>query len=95
MNLMLLCEECDMWRLLCSPHKLSNHERQKLEDLSDYSFIITCGFTLSALSLDGTDVCSQDLKCNDPVENLYYAMKYDPICIDCCGDENLGQQDLC
>ena len=40
-NLMVLCEECDMWRLLYSPFKLSPTERKKLENaLDQYTF--TC-----------------------------------------------------
>jgi hypothetical protein len=66
-----------MWRLLYSPHKISAPERQQLSaSLDDHSF--TCGASLSALNLDGklSEVCVRELKCYDPVEKLYYSMKY-------------------
>ena len=95
-NLMVMCKECDMWRLLYSPHKISAPERQKLSAaLDDYSF--TCAASLSALNLDGmlSEVCVRELKCYDLVEKLYYSMKYEPICIYCCGNENFVEKELC
>lgn len=41
-DLMLMCEECEMWRLLYSKRKLKQKERQELEQsLEDMSF--SCG----------------------------------------------------
>ena len=41
-DMMLQCEECNMWRLLYSKQRLLASEREKLEEiLNDFSF--TCG----------------------------------------------------
>ena len=57
--------------------------------LEDYTY--TCGATLSDLELPDSlsSVCVRDVECYDPLEKLYFSMKYDPICIYCCGDKNL------
>jgi len=84
------CEECKMWRPLYSPPKLSPGLRKQLSTLlEDYTY--TCGATLSDLELPDSlsSVCVRDVECYDPLEKLYFSMKYDPICIYCCGDKNL------
>lgn len=43
-NLLLQCEECDMWRLLFSKYKLYYQEKQQLEQLLD-DVAYTCGVT--------------------------------------------------
>lgn len=91
-NLMVLCEECDMWHLLYSPFKLSLTEKKRLEtSLDQYTF--TCGVSLSDLNLQDrlADVCVRDFECHNPVEKLYY----EPICVYCCGTDNLSTADNC
>ncbi len=57
-NLMVQCEECEMWRLLYSPHKLTSTARQELSALLE-DFTYTCGATLSDLELPtiSSEVC--------------------------------------
>ena len=57
--------------------------------LDDYTY--TCGATLSDLELSGSwsEVCVHDLKCYDPLDKLYYSMKYNPICIQCYAENNI------
>ena len=57
-NLMLQCEECEMWHLLYSPRKLSPSLRNQLSALLE-DFTYTCGATLSDLELPDalSDVC--------------------------------------
>ena len=59
-----------------------------LAKATDYTY--TCGATLSDLELPDSlsSVCVRDVECYDPLEKLYFSMKYDPICIYCCGDKN-------
>ena len=47
-------------------------------------------WTLSDLELPDSlsSVCVRDVECYDPLEKLYFSMKYDPIYICCCGDKN-------
>lgn len=95
-GLVIMCKECNMWRLLYSPTKLSDSEKQELNSLLT-EFTFTCGGSLSDLGLSGKlgDVCVRKLECSDPVEKLYYSMKYDPICIYCSCEDNLTTPDNC
>ena len=95
-NLMVQCEECEMWRLLYSPHKLSSLARQQLSTLLE-DFTYTCGATLSDLDLPAllSEVCVREIQCHYPVEKLYFSMNYDPICIHCCCEENLASEEGC
>jgi len=79
-----------MWHLLYSPRKLSPGLQKQLSTLLD-NYTYTCGATLSDLELPDSlsSVCVRDVECYDPLEKLYFSMKYDPICIYCCGDKNL------
>ena len=54
--------------------------------LDDYTF--TCGATLSDLELSSSpsEVCIRD--------SQYYSMKYDPICIHCCLEDNISWSTL-
>ena len=93
-DLMVQCEECDMRCLLYSPRKLSPALRKQLSTLlEDYTY--TCGATLSDLELPDalSSVCARDIQCYDPLENLYFSMKYEPICIHCCGDKSLRNKE--
>ena len=89
-GVMVQCEECQMWRLLYSPRKLSAIAVKELNSLLE-DFTYTCGASLSDLDLPPmlSSVCVRDIHCHDPVEKLYYSMKYDPICIYCCSTDNL------
>ena len=96
-GIMVQCEECEMWHLIYSRHKLSTQEKKQLEQcLNDYTF--TCGATLADLNLPGnlSEVCVRDLRCYDNVEKLYYSMKnYEPVCIHCCAKDNLSTEANC
>ena len=76
--MMLQCEEYDSWRLLYSQHKLKRAQRLQPERvLSDYTF--TCGASMSDLKLpEGFDVYAS-IACGEPIEKLYYAVKYPSI----------------
>lgn len=41
------------------------------------------------------DLVMLELQCYDPVEKLYYSMKYEPICMYCCGSDNLATKENC
>lgn len=87
-NLLLQCEECDMWRLLFSRYKLNYQESQELERcLDDISY--TCGVSLADLDLPGRlkDVCVKDHKCHDPIKKLYYSCEFETICCNCASDQ--------
>ena len=62
--------------------KATEHTRRRLH--------IHMWWTLSDLELPDSlsSVCVRDVECYDPLEKLYFSMKYDPICIYCCGDKN-------
>ena len=74
---------------MASPKKLSALVRQRLEEeLVKFSF--TCGASICELDPDTfSDIHARDLRCNEPVEKLFYAMDYDPICIHCSAEEDL------
>ena len=82
-NIMIMCEECDMWRLVYSSAKLSVDQREYLESqLQHYAF--TCGADLSNLELCGFPmIYVRKLQCGKPIERLYYSVGYTPICIYC------------
>jgi hypothetical protein len=76
-NMMLQCDECNMWRLLYYQVKLNSSEKAKLSSILD-DFTFTCGASLQDLEMEGrlADMCTRDLSCNDVVEKLYYTAKY-------------------
>ena len=85
---MLMCEECEMWRLLYSKRKLKQQERIELErGLNGLSF--SCGAQLqdsdSVPDYLKEIVFVRKLSCEDPVEKLYYSAKFEDICIHCSG----------
>lgn len=92
-NLMIQCEECEMWRLVYSRYKLTGREKQTLDDaLEQYTY--TCGAQLSDLGLDGRlgseNVCMRSIRCYEPLEKLYYSVgTYEKVCIYCCSSEKL------
>ena len=80
-NLMVQCEECGTWRLIYSKKKLSSQTKSELErKLSNLDF--SCGASTSDMDLPDelSNVHFRDLRCEDPVEKLYYSMGYEQIC---------------
>lgn len=78
---------CGVYYTLNENYEL-HYEKKKLSTLlQDYTY--TCGATLSELELPDSlsSVCVCDLQCYLP-EKLYFSMKYEPICINCCGNTN-------
>ena len=84
-NLVIQCEECEMWRLLFSKSKLNPQSIKNLESiLEEISY--TCGASFSDVDMpnDLKSVCIRIHKCFDPVEKLYYSSGFsDVICIYC------------
>ena len=87
---MLMCDECEMWRLLYSKRKLKKQERLEVEQrLNGLSF--SCGAQLQDSDLPDhlkEIVFTRKLACEDPVEKLYYSAKYEDICVYCSGPVN-------
>ena len=82
------CEECNMWRLVYSKHKLNRSQRTQLQQvLDDYTY--TCGAKLEDLNLGDTfkEVEVRDHLCGDPIEKLYYSAGFEPICVYCARDQ--------
>jgi len=76
-DLMVQCEECEMWHLLYSPRKLSPGLRKQLSTFrEDYTY--TYSATLSDLELPDSlsSVGVHHVECYDPLEKLYFSMKY-------------------
>ena len=70
-----------MWRLIYSK-KLTVQAKKELErTLSSFDF--SCGSSTTDLDLSDelADVHFMDLRCEDPVEKLYYSLGYEQICI--------------
>ena len=89
-NLMVQCEECEMWRLVYSKYKLTKAELTELSTaMNDYTY--TCGASLSDLCLPGRlkNVAIRRLHCYDPLEKLYYSLNKEPICIYCCTETDV------
>ena len=87
-NVVVQCEECDLWRLLYSKRKLTLPERQQLQTrLEDVWY--SCGATFQELHLPDSLSCVHVLEhnCYDPVEPLYYVAGFDPICVYCGCEE--------
>ena len=86
-NLMLMCDECCLWRLLYACVKLTNEERQKVQEtLNTVSF--TCGAPIADLDSD-LQVYTRALHCFKPIEKQYYSAGYETICVYCASSENL------
>ena len=85
-DMMLLCEECEMWRLLYSKKKLKAEDRRLLAlKLDDLAF--SCGDSLQDLDFPAplNEVFVRSVNCFDPIEKLYYSAGYEPICLYCAG----------
>ena len=84
-GMMLLCDECGMWRLIYATRKLLASEKKLLDHaLNGLSF--SCGSPLQEADLPEelrSIVFVRGLQCHDPVETLYYSAKYEDICVYC------------
>lgn len=92
-QIMIQCEECEMWRLVYSKFKLTADEKKILQStLDDWTY--TCGAQLQDLDLQDRlqdIVAMRVIRCQEPVEKLYYtAGIYEDICIHCCSNKNLS-----
>ena len=85
---MLMCDECGMWRLVCTTRKLKAPEIRKLrQTLDDLSF--SCKAELQDVGLPAEwegEVYVKRMYCNTPIDRLYYSANVDDICIYCAGD---------
>ena len=85
-QMVIQCENCDLWRIIFSKYKLKPSQKQQLQQLLDnVSYNYTCGSKLKDLDLpeEFSNVEIRDHRCKDPIEKLYYSAKFDPICIYC------------
>lgn len=90
-QLMVQCDNCEMWRLIFSN---KTEQRQYLQMLlSDLSY--TCGSQLCDLNLPAEldNVENRVHQCGDTIEKLYYSAKYDPICVYCGVSEPFSNED--
>ena len=86
-GLMLMCDECGMWRLIYSKGKLNVDEKERLNSaLSRLSF--SCGSPQEApIPEDLSDVVYVKKSCcHDRVETLYYSANFANICVYCSID---------
>ncbi len=73
-DIMIQCEECQMWRLVYSKYKLKSERTILNQALENFSF--TCGAMLSDLELgeerlDREHVFVRGVRCYEPLEKLY------------------------
>jgi len=70
---MVQCEECNMWRLVFSKHKLTIVQRQRLQVILE-GLSYSCGAKPSKLELGSEfkDVEIRDHVCGDTIEKLYW-----------------------
>ena len=83
-QIVVQCDNCDMWRLIFSKYKLKIEQREYLQQLlSNLSY--TCGSQLSDINLpvEFDNVEIRVHQCGDIIEKLYYSAKYEPICAYC------------
>ncbi len=86
-NLLVQCEECEMWRLLYSKRKLGPCDINALEMIiGDLTY--TCGATFDDLELPSElqSVCIKFHECDEPMEKLYYSCGFPPVCYYCSKD---------
>ena len=84
-EMMLLCDECEMWRLLYAKRKLKKNEKEELERALD-GMSFSCGAQLQDADIPvylKEIVYVRQMSCEDPIEKLYYSTKYEDICIYC------------
>ena len=80
-----------MWRLIYSKKILTYQAKNELE-IKLNNFVFSCGANTYDLDLSDelSNVRFRDLRCEDPVEKLYYSMGYEPICIYCSAEDDLN-----
>ena len=95
-QMMLMCEECSMWRLICSKRKLKQAGKIKLEQALD-GMSFSCGAQLQDANIPEhlkDTVFVRRISCEEPVEKLYYSAKFQDICVHCAADEVAPWSDL-
>ena len=84
-GMMLLCDECGMWRLIYATRKLLAGEKKLLDRALD-GLSFSCGSPLQEADLPEelqSVVLVRGLQCHVPVETLCYSAKYEDICVSC------------
>ena len=84
-EMMLMCDECGIWRLIYSKRKLKEAEKKKLDEALD-GMSFSCGAVLQDADIPDElkeIVYVRDLSCGEPVEKLYYSAKFTDICVYC------------
>ena len=87
-NIVIQCEECELWRIVYSKKKLDPQSLSLLGRILD-DIVYTCGTTFDELDLPPSlsSVCVRTLQCYDPMEKLYYSCgSFPPICYYCGKD---------
>ncbi|KAL5496676.1 hypothetical protein EMCRGX_G013014 [Ephydatia muelleri] len=86
-DMMLMCDVCEMWRLVYSRRKLKQNEKKELEKgLDCVSF--SCGAQLQDSDVPEylkDAVFVRKMSCEDPIKKLYYSAKFEDICVYCSG----------
>ena len=86
-EMMLMCDECEMWRLVYSRRKLKQNEKKELEKALD-GMSFSCGAQLQDSDIPEylkDVVFVRKISCEDPIEKLYYSAKFEDICVYCSG----------
>ncbi|CAB4040071.1 Hypothetical predicted protein, partial [Paramuricea clavata] len=95
-QMMLLCEECSMWRLVYSKRKLKQVEKTNIQRALD-GMSFSCGAQLQDADIPEhlkDTVFVRRMGCEQPVEKLYYSAKFEDICVHCSGDDVAPWSDL-
>ena len=76
-NMVIQCEECEMWRIVYSKKKLDPQSLSVLEKIMD-DVVYTCGTTFDELDLSPTlqSVCVRIVHCNDPMEKAILFLRF-------------------
>lgn len=93
-NLMLICEECSLWRLLYSCTKLSAEEQRKIQDkLADVFFYMQVTYWRSGWWLTSV---YENLELLRTGWKLYYSAGCEAICVYCGSTDSWNvQEDSC
>ena len=86
-DMMLMCDECEMWRLVYSRRKLKQNEKKELEKALD-GMSFSCGAQLQDSDIPEylkDVVFVRKMSCEDPIEKLYYSAKFEDMCVYCSG----------
>ena len=94
-GMMLMCDECGMWRLVYATRKILADEKRLLESALD-GLSFSCGSPLQEADLSLPDqllsvVSVRELRCGDPVEAFYYTADYTDICVHCSSDVEVNE----